>query len=402
MKSFHCEPEGVMMGSVLRRALAYLLGEREQRYDPQRPATLNDLVFGEIIQVPSRAFAQLRYNWFERLFPHADAVKLKNERMQPGPCVGVVANRYAPPYLIGGLKNPLTGQSNGEVRGGTEVDGLFGVNALGYINSELDPEERVRIRLRGILVDRRGRSVNLSWFRDTLPDTTEPVTPQPHLIVVTGHSTDAGKTTCARALVSALCRRGFAVTVEKKTGIACCRDWLRCYADPRASALEHEGDEVVFAPDEFPARDFVDGVGVASDVSIGIRRFVPASIRYTRTLVARDRSDFHVIELADSLSHISNVGLLRSRYFRQQLKTLVYTGIPTHEAAAHLLAYVRALGYPQTQVLLSGPLANEEQYGMARDEIHERLGVPICRSATAENGCWIPEGSELARAVLEG
>jgi len=159
---------------------------------------------------------------------------------------------------------------------------------------------------------------------------------------------------------------------------------------------------VVFAPDAFPARDFVDGVGVASDVSVGLRRFVPASIRYTRALVAQARSDFHVIELADSLSHISNVGLLRSRYFRQQLKTLVYTGIQTHEAAAHLLAYVRTLGYPQIQVLLSGPLANEEQYGMARDEIRQRLGVPICRSATAESGGWIPEGSELARAVLEG
>jgi hypothetical protein len=402
MKSFHCEPESVVMGSVLRRAMAYLLAEREQRYDPQRPATLNDLVFGEITRVPSRAFDQLRYNWLERLYPHADAVKLKNERMLPGPCVGVVANRYAPPYLIGGLTNPITGEPNGEVRGGIEVDGLFGVNALGYVNSELDPDERVRIRVRGILVDRHGRSVNLSWFRDTLLDLTDPVTPPPHLIMVAGHSTDAGKTTCARALVSALRRQGLTVTVEKKTGIACCRDWLRCYAEPHASALEGEGDEVVFAPDAFPARDFVDGVGVASDVSVGIRRFVPVSSRYTRAFVARARSDFHVIELADSLSHISNVGLLRSRYFRQQLKTLVYSGIPTHEAAAHLLAYVRTLGYPQTQVLLSGPLANEEQYRMARDEIRERLCVRICRSATPENDRWIPEGSELACAILAG
>ena len=158
----------------------------------------------------------------------------------------------------------------------------------------------------------------------------------------------------------------------------------------------------MFAPNEFPARDFVDGVGVASDVSISLRHFVPASIRYTRALLARARSDFHVIELADSLSHVSNVGLLRSRYFRQRLQTLVYAGIPTHEAVAHGLAYVRTLGYPTVPVLLSGPLANEERYHMARAEIGERLSLRICRSATQDNDRWIPEGSELARAIVDG
>jgi hypothetical protein len=326
---------------------------------------------------------------------------LKNERMQPGPCIGVVANRYAPPYLIGGLTNPVTGRPNGEIRGGSEVDGLFGVNAIGYVNHERDIGERVRIRVRGCLVDRRGRSVNLSWFRDRLPDPTESAMPQPHLIVVAGHSTDAGKTTCAWALVSELRIRGFAVTVEKKTGTASCRDWLRCYADPRTGALQGEGDEIVFAFDKFPARDFVDGVGVASDVSVGLRKFIPASIAYSRAFLGRARSDFHVIELADSLSHVTNVGILRTRFFRQRIKTLVYSGIPTQESAAHLLAYLRLLGYRQTRVLLSGPLANEERYGMAREEIAMRLGLRICRSATHEGGCWIPEGSELARAVLE-
>jgi hypothetical protein len=39
---------------------------------------------------------------------------------------------------------------------------------------------------------------------------------------------------------------------------------------------------------------------------------------------------------------------------------------------------------------------------MARDEIRERLCVRICRSATPENDRWIPEGSELACAILAG
>jgi hypothetical protein len=401
MKVFRCEPENIILGSVLRRAISYLLTERDLRYDPQRLAQLNDLVFGEITQVPTRPFEQLKFNWLERLYAHADGVKLRNEIMRPGPCIGVVGNRYAPPYLIGGLTNPLTGQPNGEVRGDALVDGLFSINALGFVNREADPEERVRISVRGVVVDDRGRSVNLSRFREMLPYAPESLEPQPHLIVVAGHSTNSGKTTCAWALVSELQSRGFNVTTEKKTGTACCRDWLRCYADPRIGVLESKGDEVFFPPDRFPARDFADGLGVASDVSVGRRRFVPASVQYTRAFLAQARSDFHIIELADSISHVSNEGLLRSKYFRQQIKTLIYSSIPTHEAVAHLSAYLRGLGYHLAQVLLSGPLANEEQHDCARDEIRERLGLRICRSAIKENGRWIPEGSELVKAVLE-
>jgi len=84
------------------------------------------------------------------------------------------------------------------------------------------------------------------------------------------------------------------------------------------------------------------------------------------------------------------------------LRTLVYVSIPTYEAVSHFRAYLRALGYHQVQILLSGPPANEAQYAMARDEITARLGVPMCRSAIPEAGRWIPDGSELADAVLDG
>lgn len=399
MDSFRFDPDQIVVGSVLRRVLPRLLSTGALRYDLHRPAALNDLVFGEITRVPSCTFAQLKYNFLERLYPHADGVKVQCERPRPGPCLGVVGNRYAPPYLIGGLSHPITGQINGEVRGGALVDGLFGVNAIGFVNHEADPEERVRISVRGVLVDERGRSLNLSAFREPLPDVPD-ASPAPSIIVVGGSATDAGKTTCAWALVHGLRSRGFSVTVEKKTGTSCCRDWLRCHADPDAHLLERDGDAVCFRPDEFPARDFVDGLGVASDVSAPATPFATASVRYTRAFMARARPDFHVIELADNLAHVSNVALLRSRYFRQRTGVLIYSGLTTPEAAAHFVAYVRALGYGRTPALLSGPLANEERYRMAVEEITTRLGLPVCRSATRRGDRFIPDGRELGDAVL--
>jgi hypothetical protein len=80
---------------------------------------------------------------------------------------------------------------------------------------------------------------------------------------------------------------------------------------------------------------------------------------------------------------------------------MVYAGISTHEAAARLMTHVRSLRYSRTQLLLSGPLANEEKYEMAREEIRERLGLPICRLATDEDGQWIPSGDELACAIVD-
>jgi hypothetical protein len=400
MKSFTFDPGTIVVGSALRRAVGHLLAERELRFEPRCSAKLNDLIFGEIIQAPTRPFAKLKYNFLERLYACDGAVRLKNELLQPGPCVGVVGNRYAPPYLIGGLTNPITGQLNGEIQGGAIVDGLFGVNAIGFVNREADPGERVRIQVHGVIVNRTGRPVNLSSFRELIPDAPPSLTPEPRVIMVTGYATNSGKTMCARALVAELRSRGFEVTVEKKTGTACCRDWLRCYADPGRTALENEGDEIVFTPDDFPARDFVDGLGVASDVSVPIGRFVSASIKYSQSFLAKTRPDFHVLELADNISHPTNERLLRSQYFRKRVTTLIYSPLPTFEAVTHFQTYLWSLGYGRTPALLSGPLANEVQYAMARDEIEARLGLPICRSAVNETGLWIPEGKELVNAVL--
>jgi hypothetical protein len=401
VKSFRLDPEEIVLGSVLRRALPSLLNAGDLRYDPDRSAVMNDLVFGEIMDAFGRPADTPAINYVERLYQAGDAVKVRTETITPASCIAVVGNRYAPPKVVGGLTNPMSCRPNGQITGGAVVHSLFGVNVIGFVNHQTSPEERVRIKVHGVMVDDRGRSLNLSVFRERLSAEATGPAPEPHLIVVAGHSTDAGKTTSAWALVSELQKRGFTVTMEKKTGTAACGDWLRCFADPHVGALQRYGDEIVFHPDRFPARDFVDAVGVASDVSVDVRNFVRTSVTHTCRFLARRRSDFHVIELADSIAHVSNVALLRSAYFRPRLRTLVYVSSPTHEAVGHFRAYLHRLGYHRSQVLLSGPLANEARYEMAREEIAVRLDLPICRSAIQNAERWIPDGSELADAVLD-
>jgi hypothetical protein len=399
MKTFDIDSRKIILGGALRRAACHLLGKGSLRYDPLRKACMNDLVFAEIVQVPSRTFEQLITNRLERLYPENAATKLRNEAFQPGPCIAVVGNRYAPPYMIGGLSNPITGELNGEVTGDVIIDSLFGVNVVGFVNREMDYEDRVRVKVKGVLVDSDQRPLNLERFREAMAAPAENFT-SARWIVVAGRSTDAGKTTCAWGLVSGLRSLGFKVTMEKKTGTSSCRDWLRCFNHPDATVLERERDEVSFIPAQFPARDFVDGLGAVSDVSVEPDRFVAQSVDYTRAFLAHFQPDFHVIELADSIAHVSNAMLLRSNYYRQQEMTLVYSGIESYEAAAHLVAYVSSLGHGRTPLLLSGPLANENRFVMAREEIRERLGLAICRSAVEKDKRWTPLGRDLAHAVL--
>ena len=59
MKSFRIEPNNIILGSVLRWAVFHLLERRDLRYDPLRSAAMNDLIFGDIVQVPSRSFKDI-------------------------------------------------------------------------------------------------------------------------------------------------------------------------------------------------------------------------------------------------------------------------------------------------------------------------------------------------------
>jgi hypothetical protein len=415
------DPDQVIYGSALRRAWP-LADDGVLRYDPDREAGLNDLVFGEFLPVPAGLDPSLY--WLERSRPRGPAVAdIELSRLQEGPCVGVVGNRYAPPYLWGGLFHPLTGARNGAIRGGVEVDSLFGVNCLGFTND--GPDIRPRVRVLGTLVDRTGRSISLQAFR-------EPWTPGParsgqrqmgspnsdqsdvrstapsgqcRLIVVAGHCTDAGKTMCARALVRGLRARGFQVTVEKKTGTACCKDWLSCLLDrtlaPPADAAAAP-IRVTVDLERAGGSDFVDALGVASDVSIAPDRFARESAAYTARRLNRPDPAFHVVELADGITHTTNQALLAEPAFRRRIAALVYCPLASPEATAHFLVHAARLGLPPgAPVLLSGPLANEARHRMARFEVEYRWRIPVVACATLTEAGWEPLGDDLAAVLLK-
>ncbi len=408
------DPHQVIYGSALRRAWR-LVDAGLLHYDPDREAGLNDLVFGELLPPPAGTLWTT--NWLERAWPAGPSVaEIEMAPLSSGPCIGVVGNRYAAPWLIGGLFHPITGLRNGVIRGGVEVDSLFGVNCLGFFNS--GPEPRARVKVLGTLVDETGRSLSLLDFREPwtrgrdLPPAAPLFAPGPEddrsrqcrQIVVAGHATDSGKTTCARALIRALRRRGFRVTVEKKTGTACCRDWLSCLLDRRLDPPAQPGVppfRTTLELDGPDGRDFVDALGVASDVSLPPSRFARESAAYTVHHLRRLESDFHVVELADGISHVSNLALLSQPAFAGRIAALVYCSLPSPEAVSHFLSFSSHLGLPRgTPVLLSGPLANEGRFELARLEVQQRWHVAALPSADMVDGSWEPTGESLAAALL--
>ncbi len=391
-----------VLGSALRRARTILWGQDELAYDPDRVAEMNDLVFIDVPEPPGRDCPDGQ-NWVERMYPgpNDDEIVLSREVIHEGLGIGIVGNRYAPPYVIGGLTNPLTGEPNGELRGGTWAQSLFGTNCVGFLNFAREDFQQVPVHVRGVLVDRENRPLNLRDFRETVPPGPDPCGPDPFRILVAGFRTDAGKTVCARALTRELAGRGFRVTVEKKSGTACCRDWLCCFGTSPSESLDGVPVSFRFSPESHHGRDFVDGLGVVSDVSLGVTRFVEESVRYTDAFLNWRKPDFHVIELADNIAHSSNWALLGDERFSSRLGLLVYCAHPTAEAAAHAAVFIRsALSLPGLPLVLSGPLANEDAYAMVRAEIEERFKLPVLKCADLVDGNWQPMGSALADAVL--
>jgi hypothetical protein len=394
----------VVVGSALRRAGSILWSGDSITCDPKRPARLNDLVFGEILEVPEAGRVDTP-NWIERIHPGKSSgrVTISPEPLRKGAFVGAVGNRYAPPYLIGGLQDPVTRRPNGEIRGGSIADGLFGANCVGFVNLASSEFPGARVRVEGVLIDRRRRPFNLRDFREPLELPQTNCAGDSKRVLVAGYSSDAGKTVTARALVRELTSRGLRVTFEKKSGTACCRDWLSCFPE---SGLESPEDGSSPAREidirEFPARDFVDGLGVVSDVSIAIRTFARESGVYTESFVAQRSPDFHVMELADNIAHGPNWALLRDPGFASRLSAVIYCPLPRIESVLHFLSFLRStLGLRDLPVVLSGPLANEGRFEIVRREVQARCRVPIAPSARLCTSGWESEGKDLAEALLE-
>jgi hypothetical protein len=394
----------VVVGSALRRVGSVLWSGESIDCDPKRRARLNDLVFGEILEVPEAGRVDTP-NWIERIHPGKSTgqVMIAREPLRKGAFIGAIGNRYAPPYLIGGLQDPVTRHPNGEIRGGSIAEGLFAANCVGFVNLAASDFPRARVRVEGVLIDRRRRPLNLRDFREPLEPPHTNCSGDSKRVLVAGYSSDAGKTVTARALVREFTSRGLRVTFEKKSGTACCRDWLSCFPE---SGLESPEDGSSPAREidirEFPARDFVDGLGVVSDVSIAIRTFVRESGIYTDSFVARRSPDFHVMELADNIAHGPNWALLRDPAFASRLSAIIYCPLPRIESVIHFLSFLRStLGLRELPVVLSGPLANEARFEIVRREVRARCRVPIAPSARLRTTGWESEGKDLAEALLE-
>lgn len=399
MHTIRFDPANTLVSAALRRAVPRFLNDPEIHYDPWRRAGLNDLFFGEIVQVPAFNSYPLQSNILETVKSHDNTLILRREIFHPGPCVGVIGNRYAPPYMIGGLEHPITRKSNGVIQGGSVVNSLAGLGPVGIVNDKNEFCDEVLIKVHGVLTDKQGRSMNLNQFTETLPEPDVQIHSKPFIIVAAGYSTDSGKTTCACALSAELRQRGYKVTAEKKTGTTSCKDLFNLFSESGEDFHTTWDNDVPYNPASFLARDFVDGLGIISDVSMDPQRFVSSSIQYTRKLLSYWQPDIHIIELADGLAHVSNVALMSSDFFRQHVDFFIYCSSPTHEAVSHFSTYLREVIKYSGTFIVSGPLANESCYSMARQEVEERTRVPVIRSARLDDGLWMPEGQELAAAV---
>lgn len=397
----HIDPDKVIVGSALRRA-RHLLFDSTIKYQSEIPLALNHIVAGEIIKAPPVSEQDTGLNWIERIYPGSKdrLVCLKNEFLKEGPFIGVLGNRYAPPYLIGGLTHPIDGYPH-RLRGEEPISSLFGVNCIGWFDQGPKKEHRTILRILGTLIDEQG-PVSLRHFREKVKGremVSASQTARVSLVLIGGYSTNAGKSTCARALSASLRKRGFRVSIEKKSGTACCRDWISCLGKDQVQNVGSIEPGFEFDPDQSYGRDFVDGLGIASDVSLDSESFTLESTSYTGRLLHNWRPDFHIVELADGLCHQRNWSLLQNPEFKQWISCIIYSPHPSFEAAAQSLSFFRNELKIQQPVLFSGPIANEENYTIAQEEILFRLKTPICPSALFKDQQWVPDGEALADHV---
>ncbi|HRR26015.1 MAG TPA: hypothetical protein P5300_04890 [Acidobacteriota bacterium] len=405
VKTARVDLEELIIGGLLRNAPSTVFNDGSLRYDPEREAGLNDIVFAEILEPIPAGCSVKNASTLERLVLGREAdLELEYLGVRSGLCLGAVGNRYASPFLIGGLQHPITEISNGVVQGGVLVDSLFGVNCLGFVNAGIPPQERVRVLVHGVLVDRNARRWNLRRLPryPCVPGlTTEDR--RSRQIVVGGFATGVGKTLCVRALARELRSRGYRVTMEKKSGTACFRDSLACLLD-RDVRLPTGGE----APCRFrvqrrqpEAFDFVDTLGVVSDVSLPTLDFVRETVAFSLQYLRSCPADIHLVELGDGLGHSRNLALLQDRTFQALTDVLVYNPLPYPEAVLHFRSFLRGIEWPETKPLfLSGPLANEDEYDMVREEIEHRCQLKVLPCARPGPMGWEPSAEDLAGHVL--
>jgi len=327
-------------------------------------------LLGEITDPVTAGFVDVRDDGIEEFARRDGKLVFSRRGLRPGLIAIPIGNRYALKSIVGGLQNPIDLRPNGEVVGGTTITNLCGGSIAGFVN-HCWPSGRplTRIRVLGTIVDPSGRPFSLRDFvgqpepRRGLP---------PHGVLVGGAGMDSGKTTFCNALLHALLGTGMQAAYIKATGTSCfLSDPLRVQTD--GASIEGLNGELEIEPSDLRVSDFVDACGVPSDLSTDLMSFEAGLCRFLDSRTG----DVCIAELADSLHHRTNVGLLRSPRFRSHFRSLVYVPDASLDATRNFVHFIRdVLGWTEVRLAFSGPLATAPEYATLRAEVIERLGVP--------------------------
>ena len=359
----------IARGAVLRYAQS-LFDQDLLRFDPVHAAGLSEIVVGEITDPVTQGLVDVREDGIEEFGRRDGKLVFSRRGMRPGLIAIPVGNRYALKSIVGGLQNPIDLRPNGEVMGGTTITNLCGGCIAGFVN-HCWPAGRplTRIRVLGTIVDTSGRPASL---RDFVVEQEPRRCPPPHGVLVGGAGSDSGKTTFCNALLQALLGTGMQATYFKATGTSCfLSDPLRVQTN--GASIEGLHGELVIEPSDLRVSDFVDACGVPSDLSTDLLSFEAGTCRFLDSRTG----DVCMAELADSLHHRTNVGLLRSPRFRSHFRSLVYVADASLDAAQNFLHFIRdVLNWKDVRLAFGGPLATAPEHAALRAEILERLGVP--------------------------
>ena len=370
-KSIDSDNEKLRIPSSLRHHLGRFQGGL-LHYETDVAARCNDVLLAEVTeQLP---IVSPREEGIERVSASGDRVLFCFEAPQPGLVAIPAGNRYAPRAVTGGLTNPITGQINGEIRGGTTVFNLTSFAVAGFVNFNVTGRPVAALKVLGVLLGPDGEPFNLS----SRLAAREADGPAGCLgVLVCGSSMESGKTTFCIALTKALRQRGVRVTYEKKTGTSCFCDPLRVHAGS-LSSYGDLGQKQLVDLGAIPVADFLDAPGAVSDMSLAPDLFVKRSVAFTWEFIAKHRSQVHIVEFADNFSHRSSLALLSNPSMREFFRHLFYVPEPSFDAAHHFLHFLRdRVGWAEVSVGLVGPLANDMSYESLRAEVRERLAVPV-------------------------
>jgi len=384
--------------SSMRWVLPFLIRQEKIVYDTKRKAKYNDLLLCEVLEEPSeKEVGHVSSNMIERVRLKGGKHEFEMEPIQKGLNIIVAGDRYSSASFCGGLRNPLTGEPNGQICAGKTIVNLGRMNVGGFLNFNNGKEVPIRLRVLGVLAH-KDVPVNLADFKPAFQvRQSKPC----FTILIVGIDTNSGKTTCGTAIAQELTKRGHKVTFEKKTGGPCARDWIKPFLH-QSEEYGYLGSKFSTKIASFPGRDFVDAAGCVTSHSVtNFRSFAQDSVEFSKIFVSSFRSEYNIIEIAGNLSEHPNLILLQRPDLRRKVGMMVFTAPPMYEIVHEFIHYATCvLGYDKKKIVLSGQIGNEDCPSLVSAEVKHRLKIPICKSGILSDGVIMPHGNELVEEIF--